>query len=319
MLRTLTLLLTVVAALRAQSILRVNPAEAAKLFAPEANVERIATGLMFTEGPVWINAEGGYLVFSDIPANELKRWDPQGGVRTFRANSGQANGNTLDREGRLVTAEHSGRVSRTEKDGRVVTLAERVDGKRLSSPNDVVVKSDGSIWFTDPDYGLGQRQREIEGNYVYRISPDGKQITAVVTHMERPNGLCFSPDERTLYVADSGRPVQIRAFTVNPDGTLSNSRAFVTLDRGAPDGIRCDQDGRVWSSSGDGVQIFLPNGVLVARILLPEAAANLTWGGPTAKTLYITARTSLYAVDTLVTGARRPVRRPVPAAKPAAK
>lgn len=305
MIRTLTLLFTAAATLAAQSISRVNEAESAKLFGPNAKVEKIAGGLMFTEGPVWINAEGGYLVFSDIPANELKRWDAKGGVKTFRANSGQANGNTLDLQGRLVTAEHSGRVSRTEKNGTVVALAERVDGKRLSSPNDVVVKSDGSIWFTDPDYGLGQRTKETLGNYVYRIAPNGTTITTVVTHMERPNGLCFSPDERILYVADAGRPVQIRAFAVNANGTLSNSRAFVTLDNGAPDGIRCDQAGRVWSSSGDGVQVFLPNGVRVARILLPESAANLAWGGPTGRTLYMTARTSLFAVDTLVTAARR--------------
>ena len=293
------------AVLTAQSIDRVNEAEAAKLFAPNAKVERIATGLMFTEGPVWINAEGGYLVFSDIPANELKRWDSKGGVKTFRANSGQANGNTLDLQGRLVTAEHSGRVSRTERNGMVVTVAERVDGKKLNSPNDVVVKSDGSIWFTDPDYGLGQRQKEVPGNYVYRVSPDGQQVTAVVTNTERPNGLCFSPGEGTLYVADSGRSVHIRAFTVNAGGTLSNSRVIVTLDRGVPDGIRCDQDGRIWSSSGDGVQVFLPNGVRVARIVLPEAAANLAWGGPMGRTLYITGRTNVYSVETLVTNARR--------------
>jgi gluconolactonase len=276
-----------------------------QLLPADGAVTKLAGDLQFVEGPVWIPRDGGYLIFSDIPANELKRWDPAGGVRTFRAPSGMANGNTLDLEGRLVTAQHDGRVTRTAGDGTVTTLAEAVMGRRLSSPNDVVVKSDGSIWFTDPPYGLGDRPQETPGNYVYRLGADGATPVAVVTDTDRPNGLCFSPDETTLYVADSGMATRhIRAFAVGADGTLSGGTVFATLDRGAPDGIRCDAMGNVWSSSGDGAQIFSPAGELVARILLPEGAANLAFGGPDGTTVYFTARTSLYAVPTLVQDAR---------------
>lgn len=285
----------------------VNEAEFKKLFPGTATVRKVAGGLQFTEGPVWIAAGGGYLVFSDIPANELKRWDAARGVTTFRTPSGSANGNVLDREGRLVTAEHSGRVSRTEADGTVVTLVDSVDGKRLSSPNDVVVTADGAVWFTDPDYGLGGRQKETPGNYVYRYDPASETALAVIRDTDRPNGLCFSPDERTLYVADSGKPRHIRAFPVQGT-TVGEGRVFATIDRGAPDGIRCDEGGRVWSSAGDGVQIFGSDGRLIGRVLVPEAAANLTFGGADGRTLYVTARTSLYAIDTLVRQAGRPAR-----------
>jgi gluconolactonase len=280
-----------------------DQAEFGKLFPKDAKVQKLAGGFQFVEGPVWLDDNGGYLVFSDIPANELKRWDPSGGATTFRKPSHSANGNTVDRQGRLITAEHDGRLSRMEKDGTVITLVSTYDGKRLNSPNDAVVKSDGSIWFTDPDYGLGSRKKEVPGNYVYRLDPRTRKLTAVVTDFERPNGLCFSPGERVLYVADSGKPQHIRAFTVNADGTVDAGRVFAKIDKGFPDGIRCDQGGRVWSSSGDGVQIFSPRGDLIGRILLPESAANLGFGGPKGTTLYMTARTSLYAVETLVRSA----------------
>jgi gluconolactonase len=272
-----------------------------KILPEAARVQKLAGGLRFVEGPVWVSEPGGgYLVFSDIPANELKRWDPAGGVRTFRAPSGTSNGNTLDREGRLVTAEHAGRVSRTEKDGTVVTVVDSFEGRRLSSPNDVVVKSDGTIWFTDPDFGLGKRTKETPGNYVYRFDPRDKALTPVVTDMPSPNGLCFSPDESILYVANSGKPPQIRAYAVGAAKYPAEGRVFATIDKGIPDGIRCDELGNVWSSSGDGVQVFSPGGGLIARILLPESAANLAFGGPSGRTVYMTARTSLYAVDSLV-------------------
>jgi gluconolactonase len=277
-----------------------------QLFPKDAKVEKIAGGFQFIEGPVWIGDEsGGYLVFSDIPAGQLKRWDPAGGAKVFRDPSGNANGNTTDLEGRLVTAEHHGRISRTEKDGKVVTIASTYQGKRLNSPNDVIVSSDGAIWFTDPDYGLGSRQKEAPGNYVYRLDPRTHKVNAVVTDTNRPNGLCLSPDERTLYVADSGTPRHIRAFTVQADKTVDAGRVFATIDKGAPDGIRCDQAGRVWSSAGDGVRIFSPKGTLIATVLVPESPANLGFGGPRGTTLYITARTSLYKVETLVRDGRR--------------
>jgi gluconolactonase len=288
----------------------VDQAEFKKLFAPGAKVERLATDMRFTEGPVWIGGRDGFLVFSDIPANELKRWDPRGGLQTFRSPSNNANGNTVDREGRLVTAEHGARrVSRTEKDGTVVTLVDSYQGRKLNSPNDVVVKSDGTIWFTDPDYGLAGRPKEQDGNFVFRYDERSKTLTAVIKDFDKPNGLCFSPDESQLYVADSGTPRHIRVFPVNRDGTLGEGTLFCTIDKGGPDGIRADEAGRIWSSSGDGVQIFSPDGRLVARILLPQAAANLAFGGPQGRTLYMTARTSLYAVETLVRGAPRPKTR----------
>jgi gluconolactonase len=282
----------------------VDQAAFQKIIAKDAKVQKLAGGLGFVEGPVWVGAAGGgYLLFSDIPANQLKRWDPAGGVTTFRSPSGTSNGNTLDREGRLVTAEHAGRVSRTGKDGAVVTVVDTVNGMKLSSPNDVVVTADGTIWFTDPDYGLAGRKKETPGNYVYRYDEREKRATAVVTDLPNPNGLCFSPDESTLYVANSGKPPQIRAYAVKTGAAPAQGRVFATIDKGVPDGIRCDELGNVWSSSGDGVQIFSPSGQLIGRILLPESAANLAFGGPTGRTVYMTARTSLYSVESLVRGA----------------
>ena len=275
-----------------------------KLFAPSAKVERLATDMQFIEGPVWMPA--GFLVFSDIPANELKRWDATGGVQAFRKPSNNANGNTLDKSGRLVTAEHGAhRVSRTAADGTVEALVEQFEGKNLNSPNDVVVKSDGSIWFTDPDYGLAGRKKEQVGNYVYRFSPDTKMLAPVVKDFDKPNGLCFSPDESKLYIADSGQPKHIRVFTVNKNGSVSGGAVFARIDKGGPDGIRCDAGGRVWSSSGDGAQIFAADGHLIGRILLPESAANLTFGGTDGKTLFLTARKSLYRVPVKVRAAKR--------------
>lgn len=284
-----------------------DDAQFKKMFPSGAKVERLATDMQFVEGPQWM--PGGFLVFSDIPANELKRWDPKGGLQTFRKPSQQANGNTLDREGRLLSAEHAGRrVSRTEKDGTQVTVVDSFEGKKFSSPNDVVVKSDGTIWFTDPDYGLAGRPKETPGNYVYRFDPATKSLTPIAKDFDKPNGLCFSPDERKLYVADSGKPRHIRAFNVARDGAVTGGDVFAAIDKGGPDGIRCDTAGRVWSSSGDGAQVFDASGKLLVRILLPEAAANLAFGGPNGRTLYLTARKSLYAVETKVTQARRPKR-----------
>jgi gluconolactonase len=222
-----------------------------KIFPKNAKVTRLATDMQFIEGPVWMPQ--GFLVFSDIPANELKRWDPAGGLQTFRKPSNNTNGNTLDREGRLISAEHGGRVSRTETTGQVTNLVETFEGKRLNSPNDAVVKSDGTIWFTDPDYGLSGRTKEQQGNYVYRFDPATRQITAVVKDFDKPNGLCFSPDESKLYVADSGKPHHIRVFDVQPNGTVGNGKVFVVIDKGGPDGIRADAEGpnrpRIWPSA----------------------------------------------------------------------
>jgi gluconolactonase len=284
----------------------VDKAEFDRIFAPNAKVERLATGMQFIEGPVWINKDGGFLVFSDIPANELKRWDAKKSVTTFRQASNAANGNTLDLQGRLISAEHGAhRISRTEKNGEVVTLVDSFEGKKLNSPNDVVVKSDGTIWFTDPDYGLAGRTKEQPGNYVYRFDPKSKNTTPVVKDFDKPNGLCFSPDENRLYVADSGTPRHIRVFDVGRDGSLTQGRVFASIDKGGPDGIRCDASGGVWSSSGDGAQIFSADGKLIGRILLPESAANLTFGGKDGHRVFLTARKSLYAVESKANLPRR--------------
>jgi len=192
-------------------------------------------------------------------------------------------------------------VSVTEKDGMVRSVVDTFEGKKFNSPNDVVVKSDGSYWFTDPDYGLGKNPKEQAGNYVYRFDPKSKSITAVVKDFDKPNGLCFSPDEKKLYVADSGKPKHIRVFEVQSGGTLDSGKVFCTIDKGGPDGIRCDNGGRIWSSAGDGVHVFAPDGKLIGKILVPESPANLCFGGADGKTLYITARKSLYAIPTLVT------------------
>ena len=302
------LLLSAAWSMAAADFAVVDEAEFRKLFPKEAKVEQIAKDLKFTEGPVWM--PGGFLVFSDIPANELKRWDAKGGLKTFRAPSHNANGNTLDGFGRLITAEHDARrVSRTEVTGAVTTLADTFEGKKLNSPNDVVVKSDGTIWFTDPDYGLAGRAKEQSGNFVFRLNPNNNQLTAVVRDFDKPNGLCFSPDESKLYVADSGAPRHIRVFRVTKNGEVGAGSVFAKIDKGGPDGIRCDDDGRVWSSSGDGAQIFSPDGKLIARILLPQAAANLGFGGKGGRTLYLTARTGVYAVPTLVHDAKKGKRR----------
>lgn len=266
----------------------------AKLFPQNAKVERLATGMQFIEGPVWV-AKEKRLIFSDIPANELKQWTRAKGVETFRKPSNNTNGNTLDRQGNLLSAEHTAhRISRTLPDGKVESLVEQFEGKDLNSPNDVVVKSDGSIWFTDPDYGLGERKKLQAGNYVYRLDPKTKELTPMIRDFDKPNGLCFAPGEKKLYVADSGAPKHIRVFTVSADGkSVSGGEVFAKIDKGGPDGIRCDKAGNVWSSTGDGVQIFGDDGHLIARVLLPEAGANVELGGGM---LFVTARKSLYVV-----------------------
>lgn len=297
------ILFTLAAALSAADFDVKDEAQFKKLFAPNAKVERLATDFQFVEGPAW--TPEGFLVFSDIPANELKKWTP-GGVTTFRNPSGNANGNTIDRQGRLLTAEHGGRrISRLEKDGKVVTVVDTFEGKKLNSPNDVVVKTDGTLWFTDPDYGLAGRPKEQPGNFVYRYDEKTKSLNAVVKDFVNPNGLCFAPGEKILYVADSGKPRHIRKFNVKADGTLDAGAVFVAIDKGGPDGIRCDSKGNVWSSSGDGAQVFGPDGHLIARILLPESAANLTFGGAKGQTLFLTARKSLYRVETKSTVAKK--------------
>ena len=288
-----------------------------RLFNPTAHVHKLCTGCHWAEGPAYFPAHRG-LVWSDIPANRLMRFDEgTGQAGPFRQPSGNANGNTVDREGRLVTCEHGGRrVSRTEHDGRVVALAERYDGKRLNSPNDVVVKSDGSIWFTDPTYGIdsdyeGDRaESEIGASYVYRIDPATGAVAVVADDFHKPNGLAFSPDERLLYVVDTGRthgeqfPAHMRVFEVKDGGRLANGREFAACTAGLFDGFRLDEAGRIWTSAADGVHCYDPDGTLIGKVRVPEVVANVCFGGPKRNRLYVCATTSLYAVFLFTNGAR---------------
>lgn len=294
-----------------------QPAEFAACVPAGAVVVKLAGGMGFIEGPVWVaDATGGKLVFSDIPGDELKQWSARGGLQTFRRPSGQANGNTLDRQGRLLTCEHAGRrVSLTEKEGAVATVVDRYEGKKLNSPNDIVVRSDGLIFFTDPDYGLksdpATKQKvgkEQAGNYVYRYDPSARRLTALVKDFAHPNGLALSPDETKLYVADSGVPHHLRVFDVAANGDLRGGAVFCTIDQGVPDGIRVDRAGRIWVAAGDGVHIYGSDGKRVGKILMAEAPANLCFGGEDGKTLFLTARTSLYAVKVLTSDAVAPAR-----------
>jgi sugar lactone lactonase YvrE len=265
--------------------------------------ERIATGFQFTEGPIW--HAHGYLLFSDIPADRIYRWSPQEGIQTHRQPSGNANGLTIDREGRLIACEHGNRrVSRTEADGSITPLATHHQGRRLNSPNDVVVRSDGSIYFTDPPYGVEYAARELDVQGVYRISPDGT-LTLLVDDFDRPNGLAFSPDERILYVDDSVRR-HIRAFDVQPDGTLSNGRWFADMpspETGSPDGMKLDTEGHLYVTGPSGTWLFDPQGNHLGTLVTAEKPANLAFGDADRRTLYITARTSLYHVRTRFPGA----------------
>ena len=268
--------------------------------------ERIATGFGFTEGPVW--HPDGYLLFSDIPGNTIYKWTPDGKVKTFRTPSGHSNGLTFDKQGRLIVCEHSNRqVSRTEPDGRIVTLANEFEGKRLNSPNDVVVKSDGSIYFTDPPYGIKGRHsppgtQELAFQGIYRIMPDGNSLELLVDDIYRPNGLAFSPDEKVLYVADSQGSHAIHTFDIQPDGTLTNRRVFVRID-GYPDGIKVDVNGNLYVTTNRPlVQIYDSTGKHLGDIVTPERAENCAFGGPDNKTLFITTQTSVYRVQLKVQG-----------------
>jgi gluconolactonase len=271
-------------------------------------LDRVATGFTFTEGPVW---RGDDLLFSDIPNSRTIRYRPlpEGPeITTFRHPTGNANGLTLDRQGNLLACEHTTRrVSRVDGQGRVETLAEAYQGKRLNSPNDVVVRSDGSIFFTDPPYGLRNLSegKELPFNGVYRIDTGG-QLHLLADDFERPNGLAFSPDEKTLYVDDSAR-FHVRAFDVAPDGSVSNGRVWAEMkgkpdERGVADGMKVDVEGHVYCTGPGGVWVFGDGGRLLGRIVMPEVTANLAWGDADWRTLYLTASTSLYRLRMSVPG-----------------
>jgi gluconolactonase len=283
----------------------------------QAAVERLATGFRFTEGPCWFG-DGRYLLFTDIPSNRILKWsEASGRISTFREPANHANGLTRDRQGRLIACEHgSRRVTRTEYDGTVAVLTDSFEGKRLNSPNDVVVHPDGGVWFTDPGYG-------IEGNYVgnaakselpervYRLDPNTGKAEVVADELVKPNGLCFSPDYSLLYVADSkSPPKELFVYDVIDRTRLSKARVFVKEVAGLADGIRCDVHGNLWASAGwrgpesNGVHVYAPDGALIGKIRLPEVCANLCFGGAKRNRLFMTGSQSLYAVYVNTQGAQ---------------
>jgi len=281
-----------------------------------ARVERLWTGARWSEGPAWF-AAGRYLVWSDIPNNRMLRYDDcSGAVSVFRQPSNNSNGNTVDRQGRLVTCEHlTRRVTRTEHDGSITVLADSHGGRRLNSPNDVVVKSDGSVWFTDPPYGIlfdyegGRAESEIGACHVYRIDPATGEVAVAAADFDKPNGLAFSPDERHLYVADTGvthragGPKHIRRLEVEGDGrTLGRSTVFAECTAGLFDGFRVDEAGRIWASAADGVHCYHPDGTLIGKIRIPELVSNVCFGGARLNRLFICGTTSLYAVFLAING-----------------
>ena len=300
------------------SIYEIHDPRFRQMIVTSAGLDELYSGCRWAEGPVWFN-DANQLLWSDIPNQRMLRWTPEGGVSVYRQPSNFANGHTRDRQGRLVSCEHgTRRVTRTETDGSVTVLAESFEGARLNSPNDVVVKSDGTVWFTDPTYGIlsdyeGYRaDPEQKTRNVYRLDPATGELTAVVTDFVQPNGLAFSHDETVLYVADSAAshddslPRHIRAFDVEGGRRLANGRIFCVIDNGIPDGIRTDTNGNLWSSAADGVHCYDPDGKLLGKILVPQTVANLTFGGPKRNRLFIAATRSLYSIYVTATGAQVP-------------
>ena len=293
-------------------------------FPKGAALTRLAGGFIWAEGPVWFG-EFNELRFSDIPNNRIMRWSPVTGLSTFRQPSQRTNGHTRDRDGNMISCEHGGRcVSRTYLDGRYETLVTHWNGKRLNSPNDVVVKSDGTIWFTDPPYGIISDHEGIKSdsaignNQVYRFDPATGQLDVVADDFDRPNGLAFSPDELEIYIADSGyargdgfgfeegRPRHVRAFKVVDGKKLTKSRVLAVIEPAVPDGLRVDTEGLLWISAGDGIHCYTPDGERLGKILVPETVANLTFGGFGKSRMFICATSSLYAIETARTGAQWP-------------
>ena len=289
-----------------------------RLILPNARLEILATGFRWLEGPVWMG-DADCLLFQDLPNDRTMRWTEGLGVSTYRAPSNYANGQTRDRNGRLIACSHRGRcLYRTEYDGKITSLADRHAGKRLNAPNDVVVKSDGSVWFTDPLYGIstdyeGGRQRSEQPPAVYRLDPQNGAIRIVADDFDGPNGIAFSPDESRIYISETGNqaaenPRQyIRVFDVGADGvTLSGGDIFHKIEPGYCDGMRIDEHGNVWSSAADGVHCIDPTGKLLGKILVPNRVANLTFGGLAKNRLFIAGSDTLYSIFVNCRGAQTP-------------
>lgn len=305
----------------AGSVVEKDPALKA-IVLPDTKIEKLADGFIFTEGPVWVKDGGEGLLFSDIPNNRIMKWTPDGKVTEFRKPSGYtgppppegsyvgSNGLTLDKEGRLTICEHGDRrVTRLEKDGKLMVLADKYQGKRLNSPNDAVYKSDGSLYFTDPPYGLfDEKKKELEFQGIYRLTADGK-LQLLNKGLSRPNGLAFSPDEKTLYVANSDPEKKLwMAYDVAANGSLLKGRVFfdVTSEKedGLPDGLKVDAQGNIYATGPGGVWIFSPDGKHLGTLKPTEVPANCNWGDADGKTLYMTARRGLYRVRLSIPGIR---------------
>ena len=279
-------------------------------------LEKLCSSMRWAEGPVYFPV-GDYLLWSDIPNNKMYQWVEGLGRRLYRGASNNSNGSTRDLQGRLITCEHlTRRVTRTEHDGTITVLVDQYQDKPLNSPNDVVVKSDGTIWFTDPPYGILNdyegltAEQQQAGCYVYRFDPENNQLSVVVEDFDKPNGLAFSPDEKTLYISDTGLshrsdgPHHIRKFDVIDGHKLTNGQVFVDIEHGVADGFRLDVEGNVWTSCSTGVLCYSPQGILLGEIPVPETVANLEFGGPQRNRLFITASSSLYAIYVATSGLR---------------
>lgn len=288
------------------------------LIRPDSKLKRIVWGCIWAEGAVYF-ADDDALVWSDIPNNRMLRWTPADGLSTYRQPANFSNGNTRDRQGRLVTCEHgTRRVTRTEADGTITVLADNYQGKRLNSPNDVVVKSDGTVWFTDPTYGIMNANEgyfglsEVGGNFVYRLDPATGDLSIAADDLQMPNGLAFSPDESVLYVADSGAAPDpngnhhLRAYDVADGKRLTHSRIFAVISPGVPDGFRLDANGYLYITAHDGVQVYSAAGELLGKIFVPEIAANCTFGGRDKNILFIAATSSIYTIPLNTTGIQTP-------------
>jgi gluconolactonase len=294
-----------------------------RLVDENVEVERLGTGFTFTEGPIW-NPDGEFLLFSDMPGDTRRRWDEKSGVQVVASPSNKGNGMTLDTSGRLVVCEHTtSSLVRMDPDGKGTgreVLASHFEGQELNSPNDVCIRSDGSIWFSDPWYGrmavFGiERERELGWQGVFRLPPGGDpQLVVDRDEFEQPNGLCFSPDESLLYINDTPRAL-IRVYDVGSDGTLSNGRLFCdgigsgVIEEGIPDGMKCDEEGNIWVTGPGGVWVIGPDGEHLGTVNIPENTGNLAWGGPDWKWLFVPSSTSLYRVQTKVGPRREPYMR----------
>ena len=280
-----------------------------KVVGDDAPVEELANGFDFTEGAVW-NHVDGYLIFSDMPGNVMRKWTAADGIQVFRRPSNMANGNFYDLQGRLISCEHAtSRVTRTEHDGSITVLVSHYDGKELNSPNDVIVKSDGSIYFSDPSFGRMEyygvaRAAELDVRGVYRLDPDSGDLTLLVDDFDQPNGLTFSLDERHLFINDTMR-AHIRVFDVAVDGGLSNGRVWAELTGerdGLADGMKIDSKGNLYTAGPGGVQVFAPDATCLGVIYVPQGVANFTWGDADLRSLFINAGTSLYRTRVNVPG-----------------